>query len=80
MKIKLLKLYGGLDMFYGIKRAKSRLSDRLTGVYTLLFRCDSYSCSQIGVFLIAFQFLIQKQSSNLAITTELMSDHLIEED
>jgi two-component system, OmpR family, sensor histidine kinase ArlS len=65
-------------MFYGIKRAKSRLSDRLTGVYTLLFAVILMVLS-IGVFFIAFQFLIQKQSSNLAITTELMSDHLIEE-
>ena len=65
-------------MFYGIKRAKSRLSDRLTGVYTILFAAILLLLS-VGVFFIAFQFLIQKQSSNLSITTELMSDHLIEE-
>jgi len=65
-------------MFYGIKRTKSRLSDRLTGVYTILFAVILFILS-VGVFFIAFQFLIQKQSSNLSITTELMSDHLIEE-
>ncbi len=65
-------------MFYGIKRAKSKLSDRLTGVYTILFAAILLILS-VGVFLIAFQFLIQKQSSNLSITTELMSAHLIEE-
>ena len=65
-------------MFYGIKHAKSRLSDRLTGVYTILFAVILFILS-VGVFFIAFQFLIQKQSSNLSITTELMSDHLIEE-
>ena len=65
-------------MFYGIKRAKSKLSDRLTGVYTILFAVILFILS-VGVFFIAFQFMIQKQSSNLSITTELMSDHLIEE-
>ena len=65
-------------MFYGIKRAKSKLSDRLTGVYTILFAVILFILS-VGVFFIAFQFLIQKQSGNLSITTELMSDHLIEE-
>lgn len=65
-------------MFYGIKRAKSKLSDRLTGVYTILFAVILFILS-VGVFFIAFQFLIQKQSDNLSITTELMSDHLIEE-
>ena len=65
-------------MYYGIKRIKSKLSDRLTGVYTILFAAILFILS-IGVFLIAFQFLIQKQSSNLSITTELMRDHLIEE-
>ncbi len=65
-------------MFYGIKRTKSRLSDRLTGVYTILFAVILFILS-VGVFFIAFQFLIQKQSSNFSITTELMSDHLIEE-
>lgn len=65
-------------MCYGTKRAKSRLSDRLTGVYTLLFTGILFALS-IGVFFVAFQFLIQKQSSNLAITAELISDHLVEE-
>lgn len=65
-------------MFYGIKRAKSKLSDRLTGVYTVLFAVILLALS-IGVFFVAFQFLIQKQSSNLSITAELMSDHLVEE-
>ena len=65
-------------MFYGIKRAKSKLSDRLTGVYTIMFAVILFILS-VGVFFIAFQFLIQKQSGNLSITTELMSDHLIEE-
>lgn len=65
-------------MFYGIKRTKSKLSDRLTGVYTILFAVILFILS-VGVFFIAFQFLIQKQSGNLSITTELMSDHLIEE-
>jgi heavy metal sensor kinase len=65
-------------MFYGIKHVKSKLSDRLTSVYTILFAVILFVLS-VGVFLIAFQFLIQKQSSNLTITTELMSDHLVEE-
>jgi signal transduction histidine kinase len=65
-------------MFYGIKRAKSKLSDRLTGVYTLLFAVILFVLSA-GVFFFAFQFLIQKQSSNLSVTAELISDHLVEE-
>lgn len=65
-------------MYYGTKRTKSRLSDRLTGVYTILFEVILFILS-VGVFFIAFQFLIQKQSSNLSITSELMNDHLIEE-
>lgn len=65
-------------MFYGIKRAKSKLSDRLTGVYTLLFAVILFVLS-VGVFFFAFQFLIQKQSSNLSVTAELISDHLVEE-
>jgi signal transduction histidine kinase len=65
-------------MCYGTKRAKSKLSDRLTGLYTLLFTGILFALS-VGVFLIAFQFLIQKQSSNLSITAELISDHLVEE-
>ena len=65
-------------MFYGIRRAKSKLSDRLTGVYAVLFAVILLALS-IGVFFVAFQFLIQKQSSNLSITAELMSDHLVEE-
>ena len=65
-------------MCYGIKRAKSKLSDRLTGVYTVLFAVILFALS-VGVFFIAFQFLIQKQSGNLSITAELMSAHLVEE-
>ncbi|MEA4870839.1 Adaptive-response sensory-kinase SasA [bioreactor metagenome] len=65
-------------MFYGTKHVKNRLSDRLTGIYTLLFTVILFILS-IGVFFAAFQFLLQKQLTNLAITTELMSDHLIEE-
>lgn len=65
-------------MFYGIKRAKNKLSDRLTRVYTLLFTVILLLLS-IGVFLSAFQFLIRKQSGNLSITTALLCDNLIEE-
>ncbi len=65
-------------MFYETKRAKSKLSDRLTTVYTLLFTVVLLLLS-IGIFLTAFQFLLKKQASALAITAELISDHLIEE-
>ncbi len=65
-------------MCYGTKRAKSKLSDRLTGVYTLLFSIILLLLS-IGVFFTAFQFLVQRQLSNLVVTTQLMGDNLIEE-
>ena len=65
-------------MFYGTKREKNKLSDRLTGVYTLLFAVILLVLS-VGIFFLAFQFLIQKQSSNLSVTAELVSDHLMEE-
>lgn len=65
-------------MSFGIKRAKNKLSDRLTAVYALLFAVMLFLLT-IGVFFSAFQFLIKKQSSNLVITMELISDHLVEE-
>ena len=65
-------------MSFGIKRAKNKLSDRLTAVYALLFAVMLFLLS-IGIFFLAFQFLIKKQSSNLVITMELISDHLVEE-
>ena len=46
-------------MFYGIKRAKSKLSDRLTGVYTIMFAVILFILS-VGVFFIAFQFFDPK--------------------
>ncbi len=65
-------------MSFGTKRAKNKLSDRLTAVYALLFAIMLFLLT-IGVFFSAFQFLIRKQSTNLAITIELISDHLVEE-
>ena len=65
-------------MSFGTKRAKNKLSDRLTAVYALLFAVMLFLLT-IGVFFSAFQFLIKKQSSNLVITMELISDHLVEE-
>lgn len=65
-------------MSFGTKRVKNKLSDRLTAVYALLFAIMLFLLT-IGVFFSAFQFLIKKQSSSLVITTELISDHLVEE-
>lgn len=65
-------------MFYGIKRVKNRLSERLTGIYSLLFAIVLFLLS-VGVFFAAFHFLLQKQTNNLRVTTELIHDHLIEE-
>ncbi len=65
-------------MSFGTKRTKNKLSDRLSAVYALLFAVMLFLLS-IGIFFLAFQFLIKKQSSNLTITMELISDHLVEE-
>jgi len=65
-------------MSFATKHAKNKLSARLTAVYGLLFAVMLFLLS-IGIFFLAFRFLIKKQSSNLTITMELISDHLVEE-
>ena len=47
-------------------------------VYSLLFAVMLLLLT-IGVFFFAFQFSIKKQSANLITTTELISDHFVEE-
>lgn len=65
-------------MSFGTKRVKNKLSNRLTAVYALLFAAILLLLT-VGVFFTAFRFLVKKQSSNLAVTVELIGDHLVEE-
>lgn len=65
-------------MSYATKRAKSKLSNRLTKVYAALFSAIFFLLS-VGVFLLAYRFLVQKQWDHLMNTMELIGDNLIEE-
>lgn len=65
-------------MSYAIKHGKSKLSSRLTQVFAALFTAIFFLLS-VGVFLLAYRFLLQKQWDHLVITQELIGDNLVEE-
>ena len=65
-------------MSYGTKHARSKLSNRLTRVYAALFSVIFFSLS-VGVFLLAYQFLLEKQWDHLMNTMQLIGDNLMEE-
>jgi len=65
-------------MSFGIKRAKSKLTSRLTRVYAVLFSAIFIGLSLL-VFLLAYRFLLQNQHDHLLNTTQLVSDILFEE-
>ena len=65
-------------MSYGIKRARSKLTNRLTKVYAALFSAIFFLLS-VGVFLLAYRFLLQKQWDHLVNTMQLISDNMVEE-
>ena len=65
-------------MSYGTKRVRSKLSNRLTRVYAALFSVIYFSLS-VGVFLLAYQFLLEKQWDHLMNTMQLIGDNLFEE-
>ena len=65
-------------MSYGTKHARSKLSNRLTRVYAALFSVIFFSLS-VGVFLLAYQFLLEKQWDDLIKTMQLIEDNLVEE-
>ena len=65
-------------MSYGTKRAKSKLTNRLTRVYAALFSAIFFLLSVV-VFLLAYRFLLQKQWAHLVNTMQLISDNVVEE-
>jgi len=65
-------------MLFATKRAKSKLSSRLTRVYAALFSAIFFALSII-VFLLAYRFLLQKQWDHLISTIELIGGNLVEE-
>ncbi len=65
-------------MSYGIKHAKSKLTNRLTKVYAALFSAIFFLLS-VGVFLLAYRFLLQKQWDHLVNTMQLINDNVLEE-
>ena len=65
-------------MSYAIKHEKSKLSSRLARVFAALFSAIFFLLS-VGVFLLAYRFLLQKQWDHLVITQELIGDNLLEE-
>lgn len=65
-------------MSFGIKRAKSKLSNRLTRVYAALFSAIFFVLSAL-VFLLAYRFLLQHQYDHLINASRLFSDTLSEE-
>ncbi|NLI54179.1 MAG: HAMP domain-containing protein [Clostridiales bacterium] len=65
-------------MSFATKRARSKLSNRLTKVYAALFTAIFFLLSA-GIFLLAFRYQLLKQSDHLENTMELIGDNLIEE-
>ena len=65
-------------MSFGTKRAKSKLSSRLTRVYAALFSAIFFALSVL-VFLLAYRFLLQRQYDHLVNTMVLIGDNLVEE-
>ena len=65
-------------MSFATRHGKSRLSNRLTRVYALLFSAIFFVLSII-IFFLAYRFLVQKQWNHLVNSAELISDNLLEE-
>lgn len=65
-------------MLFGIKRAKDKLTNRLTRVYAGLFAAILLLLTAM-VFILAYQFLTNRQTENLRTTLELTGDHIVEE-
>jgi len=65
-------------MSFETKRAKNKLSNRLTRVYAALFSLIFFVLSAF-VFLLAYRFLVQKQQIHLISTAELIGENLVEE-
>jgi len=65
-------------MSFETKRAKSKLTSRLTRVYAALFSAIFFVLSAL-VFLLAYRFLLQNQYNHLVNTMGLISDNLLEE-
>lgn len=65
-------------MSNGTKHPGSKLSNRLAALYAALFS-GIFLLLSVGIFLLAYKFLVQKQWDHLKNTMELVNDHLIEE-
>ncbi len=65
-------------MSFETKRAKSKLSNRLTRVYALLFSAIFFLLSLI-VFVLAFRFLVQHQYDHLLDSLQLIGNTVTEE-
>ena len=65
-------------MSFETKRAKSKLTSRLTRVYAALFSAIFFVLSAL-VFLLAYRFLLQHQYDHLVNTSQLIGDALLEE-
>ena len=65
-------------MSFAIKRARSKLTNRLTRVYAALFSAIFFVLSAL-VFLLAYRFLLQNQYDHLVNTMTLIHDNLLEE-
>ena len=65
-------------MSFATRHGKSKLSNRLTRVYALLFSAIFFVLSII-IFFLAYRFLVQKQWNHLVNSAELISDNLLEE-
>lgn len=65
-------------MSFETRRAKSKLSSRLTRVYALLFSAIFFVLSLI-VFVLAFRFLVQHQYDHLLDSLQLIGNTLKEE-
>ena len=65
-------------MSFATRHGKSKLSNRLTRVYALLFSAIFFVLSII-IFFLAYRFLVQKQWTHLVNSAELISDNLLEE-
>lgn len=65
-------------MSFETKRVKSKLSNRITRTFAALFSAIFFALS-VGVFLLAYQILLQKQTDHLNNAAILIGDNLIEE-
>lgn len=65
-------------MSFGTKRAKDKLTNRLTRVYAGLFAAILLLLTAM-VFLLSYRFLTVRQTETLRMTLELTGDHIVEE-